>query len=171
MQTSSLARSVTLRPARQSDEPFIAQVYRAARPDLLLIDAEPDFVRMVQDQQWNAMRQGAGEHSPDAMHFIVEKTGAGIGAVMVDFGHNEVRLLFLGLLPEARGKGYARDVLAGLQQAARQVCTPLAVVAWHDNLPAKRLYRAMGFVPEESGPVADKLVWYPAPPEGLPGIS
>lgn len=161
LNSSSLAQGVTLRPARQSDEAFIAQLYRNARPDLQLIDGEVDLIRTVQEQQYQVLLQGAGNNYPNAMHFIVEKTLSRIGVVMVDFGHNEVRIIFLSLLPEVRGLGYGKQVLMGLQQAASQVSSPLAVVVWHTNVLARRLYRQLGFVLEEVGDIADKLVWYP----------
>lgn len=161
LNSSSLAQGLTLRPARQSDAAFIAQLYRDARPDLQLIDGEDDLIRTVQEQQYQVLLQGAGNNYPNAMHFIIEKTLSRIGVVMVDFGHNEIRIIFLTLLPDVRGLGYGKQVLTGLQQAAREVRAPLAVVVWHSNVQARRLYQQLGFVLEEAGDIADKLVWYP----------
>ncbi|KUM04437.1 GNAT family N-acetyltransferase [Chromobacterium subtsugae] len=158
---ASLAQGPTLRPAQSADAPFIDKVYRSARPDLQWIQGERELIDTVQRQQLQALLQGAGQNHPNAMHFVVEQTGAAIGVVMVDFGHNEVRVIFLAMLPETRGRGYGKQVLQGLQQAARQVRCPLAVVVWHGNEQARRLYQSLGFVLEEAGAVADKLVWYP----------
>jgi ribosomal protein S18 acetylase RimI-like enzyme len=161
LNTSALADGLRLRPARHNDEAFIAQLYRSARPDLQLIDGEDELIRTVQEQQYQVLQRGTGDNYPDAMHFVIEKTGANIGVVMVDFGHNEVRIIFLAMAPEVRGLGYGKEVLMGLQQAAWQVRAPLAVVVWHSNVQARRLYHQLGFVLEEAGDMADKLVWRP----------
>ncbi|MBT2869809.1 GNAT family N-acetyltransferase [Chromobacterium violaceum] len=158
---SSLCQSVSLRPARQADAPCIDRIYRSARPDLQWIDGDAELIDSVQRQQLQVLQQGTGHHYPNAMHFIVEKAGSAVGAVMVDFGPNEVRIIFLAMLPEARGQGYGKAVLQGLQQAAQQVGAPLAAVVWHNNSEARRVYQSLGFVQEEAGAMADKLVWHP----------
>ncbi|MBP4049360.1 GNAT family N-acetyltransferase [Chromobacterium violaceum] len=158
---SSLCQSVSLRPARQADAPCIDRIYRSARPDLQWIDGDAELIDSVQRQQLQVLQQGTGHHYPNAMHFIVEKAGSAVGAVMVDFGPNEVRIIFLAMLPEARGQGYGKAVLQGLQQAAKQVGAPLAAVVWHNNGEARRVYQSLGFVQEEAGAMADKLVWHP----------
>ncbi|QEL57006.1 GNAT family N-acetyltransferase [Chromobacterium paludis] len=159
---SSLAHGLSLRPARASDEACIARIYRSARPDLQWIAGETELIESVQRQQLQVLQLGTGTHYPNAMHFMVEKASATVGVVMVDFGHNEVRVIFLAMLPEARGQGYGRVVLQGLQQAAQQVRCPLAAVVWHTNGEARRLYQSLGFVLEEAGSMADKLIWHPA---------
>ncbi|MEJ2795114.1 GNAT family N-acetyltransferase [Iodobacter sp. LRB] len=158
---NALPDGLSLRPARDSDSAFIASLYRSARPDLQCIDGDADLINSVVEQQYQVLQIGTGDHFPGAMHFIVEKTRSAVGVVMTDFGHNEVRIIFLALLPEVRGLGYGRGVLLGLQQASVQVKTPLAVVVWHNNPQARLLYQQLGFVVEEPGVMADKLVWYP----------
>ncbi|POZ59953.1 GNAT family N-acetyltransferase [Chromobacterium alticapitis] len=158
---SAMAQGLSLRPARSCDEPCIVRIYRSARPDLLWIDGEADLIEAVQRQQYQVLQIGAGKQYPNAMHFMVEKSGSTVGVVMVDFGHNEVRVIFLAMLPEARGQGYGKVVLQALQQAAQQVRCPLAAVVWHSNGEARKLYQSLGFVQEEAGSMADKLIWYP----------
>ncbi|AXE29660.1 GNAT family N-acetyltransferase [Chromobacterium phragmitis] len=158
---SSLCHDLSLRPAGPLDAPCIERIYRSARPDLQWIDGGVELIDSVQRQQLQVLQQGTGQQYPNAMHFIVEKAGSAVGAVMVDFGHNEVRIIFLAMLPEARGRGYGKTVLQGLQQAARQVGAPLAAVVWHHNGEARGVYQSLGFVMEEAGAMADKLVWHP----------
>jgi ribosomal protein S18 acetylase RimI-like enzyme len=160
---SSMAHGLSLRPVRSGDEACINRIYRSARPDLLLIDGEADLIETVQRQQFQVLQMGAGQQFPNAMHFMVEKVGSAVGVVMVDFGHNEVRIIFLAMLPEARGKGYGKVV--------RQVRCPLAAVVWHNNGQARKLYQSLGFVLEEPGAMADKLVWYPQAESIMVGVS
>lgn len=152
---------LSLRPARASDSPVIEQIYQSARPDLQWIDGEPALIEAVRQQQWHMMMQCSGEQYPDAMHFMVERAGSIVGTVMVDFGHNEARVIFIAMVPEARGQGYGRMVLQQLQAAARKIGCPLSAIVWRMNHDARRLYLALGFQCEEQDSMADKWVWYP----------
>ena len=93
---------LSLRPARTSDMPLIEQIYQSARPDLQWIDGEQALIETVREQQWYMMQQSSGEQHPNAMHFMVERAGSNVGTVMVDFGLNEARVIFIAMLPQAR---------------------------------------------------------------------
>lgn len=97
------------------------------------------------------------------MHYVIEKLGSAIGALTTDFGANEIRVLYLAFIPAARGRGYGRTVLQGVQKAAEQVRCPVATVVWASNPHARRHYLALGFQVEEANPAAERLVWYPGP--------
>lgn len=162
--SSAMPAGISLRPATVGDQPFLATLYRSARPDLQFIDGEPEFVETVIAQQYAAHAKGTGEEYPNAMHFVIEKTEAAVGALVVDFGHNEVRVIYIAFITAARGFGYGKAVLRGVQQAASQVQCPVAVVVWHNNPGAKRIYLELGFQVEESELMADRMVWYPGKP-------
>jgi GNAT superfamily N-acetyltransferase len=150
-----------MRPARPSDSGFLEALHRSTRDDLRLIDAEDDFIEALIDMQRRAQTEGYGSDFPDAMHFVIEKRGEAIGRAVVDFGHNEVRLVDLAFIPKARGKGFGRAILQGLQRAATQVRAPLALTVMQGNLPALRLYAGLGFQPEEVNAAYVRMVWYP----------
>jgi ribosomal protein S18 acetylase RimI-like enzyme len=109
------------------------------------IDGEQALIETVRQQQWYMMQQSSGEQHPNAMHFMVERAGSNVGTVMVDFGLNEARVIFIAMLPEARGQGYGRLILQQLQVAARKVGCPLSATVWRMNHDAQRLYLALGF--------------------------
>jgi GNAT superfamily N-acetyltransferase len=150
-----------VRPSRDSDNPFVQSLYHSARPDLQLIDGERDLVEEVIEQQFRVQEVGIGNGFPHAMHYVIEKLGTLIGALVVDFGPNEIRVLYLAFIPAARGKGYGRAVLQGVQQAAEKVCCPVATVVWASNPHARQHYLALGFQVEERDVAAERLVWYP----------
>lgn len=150
-----------LRPATATDAPFLETLYRAARPDLQLIDGTPEQLDALMAQQYAVLQAGTGGNFPNAMHFVIEKTAERIGGLIVDIGSNEVRLIYLALIPTVRGRGYGREVLQGLQQAATRIRAPLAVSVWRNNPRARQLYLAFGFRVEETLPMAERLVWYP----------
>ncbi|MGP6458256.1 GNAT family N-acetyltransferase [Pseudomonas parakoreensis] len=155
------ADGLVVRPSRATDEPFLHRLYQSARPDLQWIDGEQEVVQQVVAQQFQVQEQGVGENHPNAMHYVVEKLGTAIGALSTDFGPNEIRVLYIAFIPQARGKGYGRAVLQGVQKAAQQVRCPVATVVWANNPRARQHYLALGFTVEESNPAAQRLVWYP----------
>lgn len=155
---------ISLRPATQSDQSFIEELYRASRPDLQLIDGEPEFIETVVDQQFDIMTAGSGAGFPNAMHFIIQKTQHDIGALVVDFGPNEIRVLYIAVVPTARGFGYGKAVLQGVLKAAEENRAPVAVVVWRSNPGAKKIYLELGFKVEESETVAERMIWYPGTP-------
>lgn len=158
---SVAAEGLVVRPSRVSDGPFLQSLYQAARPDLQWIDGEHEQVQQVIAQQFKVQEQGLGENFPNALHYVVEKLGTAIGALSTDFGPNEIRVLYLAFIPQARGQGYGRAVLQGVQKAAQQVRCPVATVVWASNPHARRHYLALGFEVQESSPAAERLVWYP----------
>jgi ribosomal protein S18 acetylase RimI-like enzyme len=155
------ADGLVVRPSRATDGPFLQSLYQTARPDLQWIDGEPEQVQLVVAQQFQVQEQGMGDNYPNAMHYVVEKLGTAIGALSTDFGPNEIRVLYLAFIPQARGRGYGRAVLQGVQKAAQQVRCPVATVVWTSNPHARRHYLALGFAVEHSNPAAERLVWYP----------
>ena len=158
---SFLSDGLVVRPSRATDGPFLQSLYHSARADLQWIDGEREVVEHVIAQQFQVQEQGAGEHFPDAMHYVIEKLGTAIGALTADFGANEIRVLYLAFIPPARGRGYGRTVLQGVQKAAEQVRCPVATVVWASNPHARQHYLALGFQVEERNPAAERLVWYP----------
>ncbi|MFJ4192947.1 GNAT family N-acetyltransferase [Pseudomonas sp. NPDC089534] len=159
--TNVAADGLVVRPSRPTDGPFLHSLYQSARPDLQWIDGEQEFVQQIVGQQFRAQEQGMGEHYPNAMHYVVEKLGTAIGSLSTDFGANEIRVLYLAFIPQARGQGYGRAVLQGVQKAAQQIRCPVATVVWANNPHARQHYLALGFSVEERSPTAERLVWYP----------
>jgi ribosomal protein S18 acetylase RimI-like enzyme len=155
------AEGLVVRPSRASDGPFLQSLYQTARPDLQWIDGEQEQVQQVVAQQFQVQELGMGDNYPNAMHYVVEKLGSAIGALSTDFGANEIRVLYLAFIPKARGQGFGRAVLQGVQKAAQQIRCPVATVVWTSNPHARRHYLALGFAVEESNPAAERLVWYP----------
>lgn len=157
-----LAQGLGVRPSRNTDGPFLQALYRSARADLQWIDGEQGLVEQVISQQFQIQEHGLGEQFPEALHYVIEKLGTPIGALSADFGANEIRVLYLAFIPAARGQGYGRTVLQGVQQAARQLRCPVATVVWASNPHARQHYLALGFRVEEDNPAAQRLVWSPS---------
>ncbi len=150
-----------VRPARSSDEPFLAALYRASRDDLRLLELDEEVVEGLIDWQRHCQTQGYGDMFPNALYFIVEVQGERAGRLVVDFGPNEIRVIDILFLPQARGKGYGTQLLQGLQQAAATVRAPLALTVASQNVSAKRLYGLLGFRTLETQSGFERMCWFP----------
>lgn len=158
---ASMPAGISVRPAQGGDKPFLETLYHSTREDLGLIQGETDLIHNVRELQYRVLQDGAGNEFPNAMHFVIEKTSHRVGGLIVDFGHNEIRVVYLAFIPEARKLGYGTAVLQGIQKSAMSAGAPVAVTVWHNNPVAKRHYMALGFKVEESMPMADRMVWHP----------
>lgn len=158
---SALPDGLSLRPELPSDAAFMADLYRDRRSDLSLIDAEPDFVDSLIGMQQAAQTQGYGTQFPNALYFVIEKSGEPVGRVCCDFGPNEVRLVDIALLTIVRGKGYGTAIVRALQAAAAQVQAPLSLSVAAEDAIAQRVYAGLGFRVEAAGPTHLNLIWYP----------
>jgi ribosomal protein S18 acetylase RimI-like enzyme len=153
--------NLRIRPARPEDSGFVEALYRSTRQDLLVVDAEADFIEDLVGMQYRAQITGYGEMFPDAMYFVVECMSAPIGRVVVDFGSNEVHLVDIALIPEARGQGYGTQILRILQRAAAQTRAPLTLTVSRTNPRARQVYLALGFRVEQGDAMVECMVWYP----------
>jgi len=158
---SPLPDNLGIRPARPEDKGFIESLYRSTRDDLRLIDAETDFIEELIGMQQRAQGQGYGEMFPNAMYFVVEHLNERIGRIVVDFGPNEIRLVDLAFVPQARGRGFGVTVIKAMQFAAGQSRAPLTLAVNRTNVRARQLYLSLGFRVEQSDVMTEYMAWYP----------
>ncbi len=161
LSNKSLSCGVTIRPASSADRTFLETLYHGTREDLRLADAEPEFIDNLINIQFNAQQAGYGEMFPNAMYFVVEKLHELIGRITVDFGSNEIRVIDIAFIPQARGKGFGEIVLRAMQKAAAEARAPLTLTVQPTNFFAKRLYHKLGFHILRAAPMAEQLIWYP----------
>ncbi|QSX37414.1 GNAT family N-acetyltransferase [Shewanella sedimentimangrovi] len=150
-----------IRPSRPTDKVFLEKLHHASRQDLQLIDGERDFIESILAMQYRAQTQGYGDKYPNAMYFIIEKHWEPIGKATVDFGHNEVRLVDIAFMPQARGHGFGRAIIQSFQQAAAQSGVPMTLTVLQQNQAAMQLYAALGFTVECYQEPYYLMSWYP----------
>jgi ribosomal protein S18 acetylase RimI-like enzyme len=138
---------VELRPVTPGDRDLLLAVYASTRADELAAvpwtDEDKDtFVRM----QFEAQDRHYSAHFPDARHDVVVVDGRPAGRLWVDRRPDEIRILDLALLPEARGAGVGTRLLRDLIEEGER---DGRVVRLHveDGNPARRLYDRLGFTP------------------------
>lgn len=152
---------LSLRSVQPFDSVFLESLYSSTRDDLRQINAESAFIEQLIKTQHALQIQGNAAHYPNALQLVVERFGERIGRVIVDFGANEIKILNIAVITEARGNGYGSGVLRGLQQVAAKAQVPLVLEVMRSNRMAKQLYLRLGFIAEQAGPIEERMVWYP----------
>ncbi len=152
---------VGLRPVVDSDEGFLRAVYASTRADELALVDWPDadkaaFVTM----QFAAQAAHYREHYPDADQAVIEADGAPVGRLYLDRRADEVRIVDIALLPEARGHGVGAHLLRRVLEegAARGVPVRIHVERFNRALG---LYRRLGFTEIGEAGVYVFMEWTP----------
>jgi ribosomal protein S18 acetylase RimI-like enzyme len=145
--TSVNPADISLRPARDGDEPFLKRVHQAARHwefASLLQSGETELYHKVMEQQFDSQHRFYFASYDTAQYGIIQWTDKPVGRLYVDYQDDEVRVLEIAILPDYRGRGIGRIVMTGLclEAAIRRKPVRLCV---HYLSRAQRFYRQLGF--------------------------
>lgn len=95
-----------------------------------------------------AGHRGQGNYHPE-FWWLAYLDDAPVGVVILSEMPDLLtwELAYLGLVPEARGRGFGRVLLLSAMHALRRarLCLTLALSVDERNVPARRLYRELGF--------------------------
>jgi ribosomal protein S18 acetylase RimI-like enzyme len=152
---------LVIRPYHEKDVMFYEILYYNARPDIQLITGSDEFRNSIAQEQWKMFQTGVEKNYPNALRFIAEEHKTPIGGFTVDFRHNEVRLIFLGVIPEARHRGLGTQLLQSVLSAASKNSSQVTVVAWKSNLRACQFYSSFGFQVLEQDHLTQLMTWFP----------
>ena len=152
---------MTLRPATDADYEFMRRLYHATRAEEMRhFPFDDDQKRAFLDQQFAAQFAHYQQHYPTCERNIIERDGAPIGRLWIDEWHDQIRLVDIALMPEARGTGIGTalvgDVLARGGAAGKAVT--IHVEAFN---PALHLYERLGFVKVDTNGVYYLMRWTP----------
>lgn len=156
------ATELTLRAEQPGDAAAIRRIFEHRRQDLFWIDAEPDFVQMVVDQQFDSTHRSMADFFPNAQRLVIERMGEVIGRLVLDAGTVELRVVELGFVQEARGRGYTRQILQALQEAGRLGGLPVFITIRLDDARGRAALHGMGFATEGQHGPFERLGWYPS---------
>lgn len=109
---------------------------------------------------------GAGTFDP-SMWFLLRDRGRPIGALLLSPSPptDSVEVVYLGLAPEARGRGAGAALLShGIRAVANRPERTLALAVDVRNEPAMRLYRRFGFAP-----IRRREAWIAVPGQACAG--
>jgi ribosomal protein S18 acetylase RimI-like enzyme len=137
---------IGLRAATEADRPFLFEVFASTRADELAAMPWPEAAKQAfLAQQFTAQDADYRGRWPDGRFLVVERDGVPVGRLYrCEPAGDELRLIDLALLPEARGAGIGTGLLADLlaEADARSLRTTLHV---EKRNPARRLYDRLGF--------------------------
>lgn len=143
--------SISLRLAEADDEAFLFQLYRDTRAEEMAAWGWSD----AQQQAFLSMQFRARNLSysayPNTEHSIVLNADQPIGRMLISRKDDEIRLVDIALLAEARGQGIGAKLIAGLFETAAEENKPVRLHVEKFN-PALRLYQRLGFqIIEDTG--------------------
>lgn len=162
-ESGRLPQSVGFRSATDTDLPFLRALYASTREDeMRLLDWAQEQVDAFLDQQFRAQHTYYHEQFPDAAFLVVEREGAPIGRIYLDRRTDELRLVDIALIPEARNQGLGEALLLDLLDEARAAELPVRIHVERFN-PAMRLYLRLGFQPIEDQGIYQLMEWRPRP--------
>lgn len=155
----ALAEPFSLRDRVEDDRAFLLALYQSTRDDLREAIPDPALFQQLVAMQFNAQETGYRHQFPMARQFVLLRSGLPIGRMVVDTQPEQLRLVDIAILPQARRSGAATAVLAALQHHAAALGTPLGLAVGRYNGPAQRLYQKCGFTPVAEDELAVQMVW------------
>lgn len=147
-----------LRPETEEDTTFLKSLYYSTRADLQQLGLPPALLDNMMSMQFHAQRSSYRSRFPDSENSIVEKYGKPIGELVKHAGTADIRLVYIALLPEERGKGYGRRLIGALQSEAARAGKALALAVDPLN-PAKKLYLSLGFQVALDEGINLEMIW------------
>lgn len=158
---------ITYRPKTDADRPFLAYVYATTRAqEMALVQWTPEQKVAFLDMQFSAQWSHYEQYYPDCAFLVIEREGTPIGRIYIDRQPEEICVVDIALIPEARGNGLGtllmREVLDEGQAAGKRV-----MIHVERFNPAMHLYQRLGFVPVNENGVYYEMVWSPAASEAV----
>jgi ribosomal protein S18 acetylase RimI-like enzyme len=134
-----------LRPIRESDQPFLRDLYGSTREEELQQTgwSQEELDKFI-DFQHNAQHTHYMREYSKAQFDIILADGEKVGRLYVDRRKDEIRIVDIALLTRHRGKGWGSYYLLQLLEEGRQKNQPVRIHVEHNN-PALNLYKRLGF--------------------------
>lgn len=145
------ADSVTLRPATTEDETFLFELYRDSRAEEMAAwgwnEAQQHAFLSMQFRARNLSYSAY----PNIEHSIILDAERPIGRLLISRMEDEIRLVDIALLAEARGRGIGAKLTSDLLARATSEAKPVRLHVEKSNR-ALRLYQRQGFqIIEDTG--------------------
>jgi ribosomal protein S18 acetylase RimI-like enzyme len=157
-----LSSTVSFRPAREPDEPFLRALYASTRQDeMALVDWTDEQKEAFLAGQFEAQQRHYREYFPETDFLVIEQHGSAVGRIYLDRRADELRLIDIALMPKARNQGLGEALLRDLLDEGRELGTPVRIHVEKFN-PAMRLYLRLGFTIVEDRGLYQFMEWRPA---------
>lgn len=151
--------SVSLRPVRPDDEPFLFDLYASTRRDeLAAAGLEEAMLTSLIKTQFAGQQSTYRARFPDADHHLILYDEQPVGRLYVDRSGPEIVLVDVTLQPAMRGRGLGRRLLRAVLDEAAVIGKPVRLSVALGN-PARRLYARLGFESQGDDGVYEQMVW------------
>jgi len=153
--------AITLRPATSADYHFMRLLYGSTREEEMKHFPFDELGKNeFLDQQFAAQYQHYQLHYPTCERNIIEKDGKPIGRLWIDEWRDQIRLVDISLMPEARGSGVGSILLDEVLARGAEAGKPVTIHVESFN-PALRLYERLGFVKVDTNGAYFLMKWDP----------
>lgn len=154
--------ALTLRPITPEDEPFLFQVYAAARSnEVAQVPWDDAQKEAFLSFQFNAQHQHYQTEFADADFSVILDAGAPVGRLYVDRRADEIRILDIALLPAHQGRGLGRELICKLLAEAVAAGKPIGIYVESYQHRAQALFKSLGFETKEDHGVSVLMQWQP----------
>ena len=143
--------SISLRPAESGDQAFLLELYRDTRAvEMAAWGWDANQQQMFLELQFRA-RNASYSAYPNTEHSIILNADQPVGRLLISRMEDEMRLVDIALLADARGLGIGAKLIAQLFSQAVTEGKPLRLHVEKSNR-ALELYRRLGFqIIEDTG--------------------
>ncbi len=170
MQTPALLaeRGFSLRALRQSDLPWLRDVYATTRDDEMAgVPWPPKMKRDFLDQQFALQHVHYLQHYGDTDFLAIERIRADgdarpVGRYYLQRVAPEHLIVDIALMPELRGQGIGRILIEASQRDAQVLGRGMQLHVLQHNVAAKRLYERLGFSVTHEAGSHHHMHWVPA---------
>ncbi|MEW4371318.1 GNAT family N-acetyltransferase [Paenibacillus kandeliae] len=138
--------------ATQQNEVFLFEVFKSTKMEQFIpMNMPEEQLEVLMHMQFRAQQMSYRSHYPSAHHELIMIQDQQAGYIITDQHGDEIRLVFIALLPHFRNQGYGTSILEQLQNKAGVISLQV-----DEHNPARYLYRKLGFI-EQS--LASPYVW------------
>ncbi|HEX8602227.1 MAG TPA: GNAT family N-acetyltransferase [Pseudoduganella sp.] len=156
------SRTIEMRPAEAADQAFLSLLFastRTADQRMGACDAHTEALLMA--LQFRARQTQLHALYPYGDIAVIAERERPIGALHVNYGSDEIRILDMSLLPESRSRGIGIGLLRSLQAQGARMHVPVRL----DVMPgtrAQRLFQRCGFTLNGANGLFLCMEWMPA---------
>ena len=144
--------NLSLRLARQFDEPFLAAVYaEGRRSELNALDWSEEQRAAFFEMQFRLQARAYKMQFPELVCYVVEFDNTRCGRLLVNKSDKEIRFVDIVILSKCRNRGAGTILIGNLQCQAERENKRLNLRVLRENERAIRLYRRLGFEIAEEG--------------------
>jgi ribosomal protein S18 acetylase RimI-like enzyme len=155
----ALPDGVRLRSIDYGDLAFLEQVYASTRTEeLALTDWSEQQKAAFIGFQFRAQHAHYATHYHGADFLVIERGGTRVGRLYLHWRRDELRIVDIALLPQARGSGLGRRLLEVLMAQAAAAGKAVSIHVEQMN-PAMRLYLRLGFMRNGEHGVYHLMEW------------